>query len=733
MSKNDKKTRVSTLSKDDLRDLVKTFRIPADLHPCFPDPALTMDHLPDDAIRDWFSFAQRRKTEDVCMDDGLPSLNNWKNNFFLIDRGAILDHLTWRHSHSCFSDDFPFDGYDRNYVERLCARIIRLHEMREEVLVRSGLSSAWLKIQCDLVFRKKADDSGKLGRRLYDIGDAKIVEELHHLPVPLLDRVPQHTTALAAEGALILVPTPDEVVAAQSDPHLIKKSKDLCKGKVRSTSVVVSELNRPSKKRKLRKRGLEVGSSASEVEQVEGLDDASDFWVDLENSLERTGSTPARAISAPTSYLGKRLGPPPSSSFVAISEMLQIGGSVHASTSGHDFAQKGSATGGFVGKPGAEDVRHCLDPLDTLARSALARDSEYDQLSEDDFSTASRVEDTDLTLFPLALGPYVIPYPFSSNPYPPYSRQQWDGPHAPEDNILAKEIFKDPNLVDHVNVLSTLLVSHRTELNNRYSYLVNRKSRTQKKLDRKTKYVNELRSEVPTLDEKLEKVQGDCRLSDELAQTDVKLANYALVVRDLQNELALERSKSQEYKDVAEGFRTKITQFVGSGVECLVRRLLSSDEFNAALALVVSLGIAFSVERGIRMGRTDTEFEVAARNVSNFSIGVEAEFNKSLDAFPSIQFPFLGKVASAAEGPLFEVTQIVPEKFVRSVRSVSNVAVAVSVIQVLAASSTIVFTSAISTDRSLSSYTNTPFVNPSHCTAASLLRASTFLFSPLGM
>ncbi|GKG49319.1 hypothetical protein Tco_0515771, partial [Tanacetum coccineum] len=99
------------------------------------------------------------------------------------------------------------------------------------------------------------------------------------------------------------------------------------------------------------------------------------------------------------------------------------------------------------------------------------------------------------------------------------------------DNILRKEIFKDPDvcrkaldrtitpaelrrteylfpleLMNYVNVLSALLFSHGTELNNRYSNLVARRSRNQEKLDHKSKYVKELRSEVTTLDEKLEKV-----------------------------------------------------------------------------------------------------------------------------------------------------------------------------------------------------------------------------------
>ncbi|GJS16048.1 hypothetical protein Tco_0410520 [Tanacetum coccineum] len=91
-------------------------------------------------------------------------------------------------------------------------------------------------------------------------------------------------------------------------------------------------------------------SSNLEVEQIKGLGDAdiSSFWVDLEDSLERSDSILVRAFSAPLPHLG-------------------------------------SATSGFVGKPG---------------------------FLVDDFATASRGEEIDLTLFPLAPGPYVIPYPF---------------------------------------------------------------------------------------------------------------------------------------------------------------------------------------------------------------------------------------------------------------------------------------------------------------------------------
>ncbi|GKB22606.1 hypothetical protein Tco_0862007 [Tanacetum coccineum] len=176
---------------------------------------------------DWFSFSKRCNTKDVCMDDGPSSLKKWKNKFFLIDRRAIPDHLTWRHSCSCVLDDLPSDGYDRNDVQRLCARLICLREMREEVLVCSGLSS---------------------------VCDAKFAEESHHLSLPLLEHVPSHTTARATEGAIILLPTPDEIAASLPDYRLVKKSKG------------PSHASWPSKKQKLPKRDLEVSSSAPELD-----------------------------------------------------------------------------------------------------------------------------------------------------------------------------------------------------------------------------------------------------------------------------------------------------------------------------------------------------------------------------------------------------------------------------------------------------------------------------------
>ncbi|GJV95728.1 hypothetical protein Tco_1547305 [Tanacetum coccineum] len=388
---------------------------------------------------DWFSFSKHRK--------------------------AIPNHLTWRHSCLCVSDDLPSDSYDRNDVQRLCARLIYLREMREEVLVHSRLSSIWFNEECDPVFQRVDDNA---------------------------ERVPSHTTTPTTEGAIIPLPTPDEIAASLPDSRVVKKLKD----------------------------------------QAKGTDEANlaDLCAEIEDSLERDEGVSMRAILAPTPHLGKRLGYPPCIAVMSASEPSHVGTSAHASNSGHSLSLGGVVASDRVGKSGADVMRRQMDPLDYLACSALARDAEYDQILDDDFGTATRGEEIDLTLFPLASGPYHMPYPYEGVSSPLYTREEWDGPYTPEHSILCKDIFKDPNvckkaldrtitpaelrrtesllpleLLNRVNVLSALLVSHVYDL------------------------------------------------SEELTQTNAKFSEQALTVRDTQNEIILENSKSQGYKDAMDG------------------------------------------------------------------------------------------------------------------------------------------------------------------------------------
>nr|GEU99149.1 hypothetical protein [Tanacetum cinerariifolium] len=482
------KNNVSTLSKSDLEDLIKAFRIPLDLHPRLPNFTFTMDRLPSDAIGVyseflWFSSVQ------------VPFLT------FLL---FVLKYFK-RHSYSCVSDDLPADGYNRSDVEQLRAHLIYLREMKEELLVQMSIY--------DFMTLPSWDD-------------AKIVKEPHRLFEPLLERISSHTTAPAAEGALIPFPTLDEV---------------------RPALATVFEPSQPSKKRRLKKRTSKAGSNYLELEQVEGLNEANitDFGVKLEDS---------GCFGTPR--LGKRLGLPHSVTVTSVSGLAHVGTLAHASTSGRSLA---------LG--------------DALACNALSRDVEDDEIPKDEFGTVTR----DPNVCRKALDRTITPAELRRT-----------------ESLLLLE------LSNRVNVLSALLVSHGYELNSRYTNLVASKVRLQEKFDRKKGDVKLLRSEVTSLDKNLEK---------------------ALTVRDLHNELALER-------------------------------LLSSDDFHDALAQVTSLGIDYGVERGLRMGRTDADFEVVAQKVFNFHIDAEADFNKALVAFPTTSFPFFSKVDVATGGALFEVTQI---------------------------------------------------------------------------
>ncbi|GJV67042.1 hypothetical protein Tco_1482551 [Tanacetum coccineum] len=167
MSKNDMKNCICTLSKKDLKDLVKTYRIPLDLHSRLPDPGFTMDCLPGDAIGIYFEFL-------------------W---FF----GVCI----------------PFSTFLLSVLKYFKVHISQLAPLEMSIYDFMTLPS-W--------------------------SDAKVVEESHHLSLPLLERVPSHTTAPAAEGAIILLPTPDEIAASLPDSRLAKKSKGPSQARVRSTS-----------------------------------------------------------------------------------------------------------------------------------------------------------------------------------------------------------------------------------------------------------------------------------------------------------------------------------------------------------------------------------------------------------------------------------------------------------------------------------------------------------------
>nr|GEZ52118.1 hypothetical protein [Tanacetum cinerariifolium] len=90
----------------------------------------------------------------------------------------------------------------------------------------------------------------------------------------------------------------------------------------------------------------------------------------------------------------------------------------------------------------------------------------------------------------------------------------------------------------------------------------------------------------------------------------------------------------------------------------LVRKILSSDEFNATLARILSLGINSGVKRGLCMGRSDLKFQEASQKVSNFVLGDKAEFDEAVDGLPSTSFPFLLNIFEVVRNVLPDVARL---------------------------------------------------------------------------
>nr|GEV08730.1 hypothetical protein [Tanacetum cinerariifolium] len=192
---------------------------------------------------DWFSFAKRRGSVPVCMEDT-------------------------RHPDSCVADDLPI-AIDQGYVDRLSAHIIKLRTISEGVLAQFGISKVWCNPLCDPVIRRPDDTVISIYDFIYmpSLGGTKVREEPHDLGIPLLERVADHTTTPAPPEIVVLAATLKEIVVTQPDRGVVTKAKNTTKQKA-STRPEVS-----TKKTKVGKKNSRVGSG-------NGLEQADDGTLD---------------------------------------------------------------------------------------------------------------------------------------------------------------------------------------------------------------------------------------------------------------------------------------------------------------------------------------------------------------------------------------------------------------------------------------------------------------------
>ncbi|GJV07801.1 hypothetical protein Tco_1345457 [Tanacetum coccineum] len=132
----------SVLTSDEVNNLVAEYAIPSDLHPVF----LPQGH--------WFSFERRSRKggQGKIFNEFCTSLKHWKDCFFLIDRRAIPDAMSWRHQD--FSVVYPPPiGVQVENVHRLCENVIDLRHVHLAMLYVVGLTTIWNHVGHHPVFK----------------------------------------------------------------------------------------------------------------------------------------------------------------------------------------------------------------------------------------------------------------------------------------------------------------------------------------------------------------------------------------------------------------------------------------------------------------------------------------------------------------------------------------------------------------------------------------------------
>nr|GEZ48286.1 hypothetical protein [Tanacetum cinerariifolium] len=156
---------------------------------------------------DWFSFAKRRTSSPVYIDDNRSCMKHWKSGFFLINRRAVLDAIVWRRPDAAIDDPRHAAGsFNMADMRHLSAHVIKLRDIPDGVLVLSGLSRVRKSRVCDLILR--GADGNVMGIHdflsLLEWTGVEVQEEPHLDVRPTLQRLPFYYTPPAATGVVIL-------------------------------------------------------------------------------------------------------------------------------------------------------------------------------------------------------------------------------------------------------------------------------------------------------------------------------------------------------------------------------------------------------------------------------------------------------------------------------------------------------------------------------------------------
>ncbi|GJR34314.1 hypothetical protein Tco_1209998 [Tanacetum coccineum] len=499
---------VSHLKDAELKTLIATYDIPLSLRPRLSDSNFRMSILPagDTTIGVYsriFDYSGVRipfssfllavlKYFKVHISQLVPLVEG-KN--FLIDRRAIPFHMPWRHPDSCITDKVP-TSFNQDHVDRLKAHIVKLRDIPEGVLVRSGLSRVWRNPMCDPVLRR-FDNTDRRDSLFFtkcccialltmpneffhlpfftvmsihdflcmpSLEKATVREEPHELGTSILGRVVDRTTPPAPTGTAIPHASPEEIAVTRPDPNVVAKADHAAKRKT-STGPEVS--TNTTKRTRLSQRVSGAGSSG--LAAGDGVEQTDDGTLDDDDRRDGSESAMENVQNLNDFGQGKHINVIPLRNFdpslgldvtyppillpdKEVGAHAELSGGARRTTRASSHASHG--VGEDVSSPAQEAMAAPgTQPQDTNAGAdEIASDGNVDSyLNARVSNTAGDVLEMDLLSF--VPRPYYLPYPYDENDgceSPPYTKDDWDEIHGVNLGLRKKELYKDPKVLNGV-------------------------------------------------------------------------------------------------------------------------------------------------------------------------------------------------------------------------------------------------------------------------------------------
>ncbi|GJT09498.1 hypothetical protein Tco_0856540 [Tanacetum coccineum] len=271
----------SVLTSDEVKSLVVEYTIPSDLHPCGPPSGLTMNRLPIDKIciydqylepleinhsvnlfrafyklnkqGHWFSFERHsgKGGQGKIFNEFCISLKHCKDCFFLIDRRAIPDAMSWRHQDSSVSDPPP-TGVRAKDIHRLYENLIDLCLVYSAMLYAIGLTTIWKHVGHHPVFK---DGEGTVATNMSQILKFLMAGGVHvgkGTALATNEVIPQHTNPPLPSGSQILEKSDHQKVVKYENERVLSAKRKAQAAKDRAVwkrAATEGASHRPKKKK----------------------------------------------------------------------------------------------------------------------------------------------------------------------------------------------------------------------------------------------------------------------------------------------------------------------------------------------------------------------------------------------------------------------------------------------------------------------------------------------------